>query len=113
VALLVTADEIAAVLGWPQGSDLTPLEQIAEASDKLVRRYLDPNLEPHDDHPNDKEAALAVAVQVHQSRTAPGGQMQAVDYQPVVTPNLLGPGLMLRVQGLLGPCRAYGGLVVG
>ena len=110
---LVTAGELASVLGWPDGADTTELEQICAAADKVVARMLDPDLGPHDDHDNDREAAMAVAVQIHVSRTAPGGQMQAVDFQPIVVPHLLGPGLTARVMGLLSPCRKYGGLVVG
>lgn len=114
MALLVTADELAGpdYLDWPEGADTSGLEQVCEAADKVVRRYLDPNKGPHDDHANDREAAGAVAVQIYQSRKAPGGQMQAIDYQPIMTPNLLGPGLIARVQGLLAPCRVAGGLTV-
>ena len=112
---LITASVLAgpSYLDWPAGSDVTELEPICEAADALVRRFLDPNKGPHDDHAQDMEAAGAVAVQIYSSRKAPGGQMQAVDYQPIITPNLLGPGLIARVQGLLGPCRKHGGLVVG
>jgi hypothetical protein len=110
---LVTAAELAAAIDWPAGSDTTELEQVAGAANVVVCRYLDPNLGPHAAHPNDKEAALAVAVQIYTTRTAPGGQTQSIDYQPVMVPHLLGPGLAARIQGLITPCRAYGGLVIG
>ena len=115
MALLISPETLAgpSYLDWPAGADLTELDSVCEAADKLVRRYLDPNKGPHDTHANDIEAAGAVAIQIYNSRKAPGGQMQAVDYQPIITPNLLGPGLINKVMGLLGPCRPSGGLVVG
>lgn len=109
---LVTPAELAAVLDWPDAADTADLEQVCESADAVVRRYLDPNKGPHDTHPADKEAALAVAVQIYTSRKSPGGTTQAIDYQPVITPNLLGPGLIARIQGLVSPCRRYGGMTV-
>ena len=47
-----------------------------------------------------REAALAVAVDIWQSRVAPGGQMEAVDFTP--GPYRLGRSLYSRVSGLLG-----------
>lgn len=112
-AVLVTPTELAAALGWPDSADLTELEQVCDAANEVTDRWLDPDLGPHDDHPQDKEAALAIAVQIYNTRTAPGGQSQAVDFGQVITPHLLGPGLSARVMGLLGVCRKYGGLVIG
>jgi hypothetical protein len=68
--------------------------------------------ELHDTHANCTEAALGMAVQVWQSRHAPGGQMTGSDLNPFVTPHLLGPGLISRFTGLLGPCLPYGGAVI-
>ncbi len=110
--LLVTPDELAAAMDWPAGADVTELEQVCASADRLVRDHLDPAKGPHDHHAWDKEAAMAVAVQIHTSRTAPGGTMQALDFQPVVTPTLLGPGLMRRVRGIIAPCARHGGLIV-
>ena len=109
---LVTPAELATVLDWPDGSDDTELLQICSAADRTVRNYLDPSID-HDAHANDREAAMAVAIQILQSRIAPGGQRQANDFSPVIVPHLLGPGLVARVMGLIGQCRKYGGLVVG
>jgi hypothetical protein len=47
-----------------------------------------------------REAALAVAVDIWQSRVAPGGQLEAVDFTP--GPYRLGRSLISRVSGLLG-----------
>ena len=46
-----------------------------------------------------REAALAIAVDVFQSRVAPGGQMEAVDFTP--GPYRLGRSLYTRVSGIL------------
>jgi hypothetical protein len=46
-----------------------------------------------------REAALAIAVDIFQSRVAPGGQMQGVDFTP--GPYRLGRSLFTRVSGLL------------
>jgi hypothetical protein len=56
-----------------------------------------------------KEAALAIAVDIFQSRVAPGGQIQAVDFTP--GPYRLGRSLYTRVSGLLGRWMDTGSLV--
>lgn len=52
-------------------------------------------------NPNVESAVLAVAVEVFQSRTAAGGQIEGVDF--TVSPFRLGRSLFNRVSGLLGP----------
>ena len=47
-----------------------------------------------------KEAVTAIAVDVFQSRVAPGGQTEAVDFTP--GPYRMGRSLLSRVSGLLG-----------
>lgn len=61
---------------------------------------------------NCQEAAVGIAVQVWQARYAPGGQVIGGDFQAQFTPHLLGPGLIVRYQGLLSPCMPYAGAVV-
>jgi hypothetical protein len=53
----------------------------------------------YDDIPEVREAALAIAVDVFQSRVAPGGQTEAIDFTP--GPFRLGRSLFGRVSGLL------------
>jgi hypothetical protein len=48
-----------------------------------------------------ESAVLVVSVEVFQSRTAPGGQIEGVDFSP--TPYRMGRSLYSRVAGLLGP----------
>ncbi|NDB67542.1 MAG: hypothetical protein EB015_05945 [Methylocystaceae bacterium] len=49
-----------------------------------------------------ESAIYAVSVEVFQSRTAAGGQIEGVDFTP--SPFRLGRSLFNRVSGLLGPC---------
>jgi len=63
----------------------------------------------YDDIPEVREAALAIAVDVFQSRVAPGGQMEAVDFTP--GPYRLGRSLYTRVSGLLGRWVDTGSMV--
>jgi hypothetical protein len=49
-----------------------------------------------------ESAVLAVSVEVFQSRIAPGGQIEGVDFT-TVSPYRLGRSLFNRVSGLLGP----------
>ena len=58
-----------------------------------------PSAAYYDTVPEVREAALAVAVDIFQSRVAPGGQIQAVDFTP--GPYRLGRSLFTRVSGLL------------
>lgn len=62
----------------------------------------------YEDVPEVFEAILAVAVDIWQSRVAPGGTMQAVDFQP--GPYRMGRSLVSRVQGLLAPHMDTGSL---
>jgi hypothetical protein len=63
----------------------------------------------YDGIPEIREAALAIAVDVFQSRVAPGGQIQAVDFTP--GPYRLGKSLFTRVSGLLSRWMDTGSLV--
>ena len=54
-------------------------------------------------------AALLVAVDIFQAKTAPSGGAVAVDFQP--SPYKMGQSLLSRVKGLLAPYIAVGGLV--
>jgi hypothetical protein len=63
----------------------------------------------YDGIPEVKEAALAIAVDIFQSRVAPGGQMQGVDFTP--GPYRLGRSLFTRVSGLLARWTDTGSLV--
>ena len=56
-----------------------------------------------------REACMMLAVEIWQSRVAPGGTIQGVDFQP--GPFRLGRSLIGRVQGLLAPHMDVGTMV--
>jgi hypothetical protein len=63
----------------------------------------------YQDIPSVVEAATAIAVDIFQSRIAPGGQTEAVDFTP--GPYRMGASLLSRVRGLLGRWVDTGSLV--
>ena len=73
------------------------------------RIYDAAQVDVYDDIPEVREAALAIAVDVFQSRQAPGGQINAIDFTP--GPYRLGRSLFTRVSGLLGRWTDTGSLV--
>jgi hypothetical protein len=87
------------------------LTAVGVSIDEALLPLLKPD-EDHETHENCREAALGMAVQVWQSRHAPGGQMVGADLNIVQTPHLLGAGLVSRFTGLLTPCMPYGGAVI-
>jgi hypothetical protein len=76
----------------PGLSDPQPVIPAAEV-------YLESSREFYDGIPEIREAALAIAVDVFQSRQAPGGQINAIDFTP--GPYRLGKSLFTRVSGLV------------
>ena len=109
---LVDVDVLRTTLDIPATvADDATLEAVITATEAALLPNLTDGVE-HEAHPNCSEAALGMCVQVWQARHAPGGQMVGVDLNPQATPHLLGPGLLMRFQGLLGTCLPYGGAVV-
>jgi len=94
VAVLVNATEVEVTKAHGQtpltvDHPLIPAGRIADTAQLAV----------YDTIPEVREAALAISVDVFQSRVAPGGQMEAVDFTP--GPYRLGRSLVSRVQGIL------------
>ena len=54
-------------------------------------------------------AALLIAVDIFQSKTAPSGGATAIDFQPA--PYKMGMSLLSRVKGLLAPYMSVGGMI--
>lgn len=112
MGVLVKVDDLRQVLDIPETiADDAALEKVIDATEDALTPHLSAG--DHSMHGNCTEAALGMCVQVWQARHAPGGQMVGVDLNPQSTPHLLGPGLLMRFQGLLGPCLPYGGAVIG
>ena len=112
MGVLVDVDVLRETLDLPETvADDATLEAVIDGTEAALLPQLVDGVD-HTPHPNCSEAALGMTVQVWQARHAPGGQMVGVDLNPQSTPHLLGPGLLMRFQGLLGPCLPYGGAIV-
>lgn len=96
---LVTAQELSRVIGLPPTDP--SIVSSAQASDELISLYLTRDID-HELHAKDREAALSIAVDIFQNRTASGGQAVGLEYVPM--PFRIGPALLNTVSGLLGPC---------
>jgi hypothetical protein len=105
---LVTGEELAAALDLDYDPPEEPYDQVAAAADDIVASLLTDaayELEP----PACKEAALAVAVEIFQARTAAGGQAVATDFSP--GPYRLSVWMTRRVMSLLGPYMDVKGMI--
>jgi hypothetical protein len=109
---LVTTDELrdALSIGIDDASE-SDLQRVCDATDGVILPHLVDGA--YEDVAAVREAGLAVAVQIWQARHSPGGQMVGMDLSPMMTPHLLGIGLLSRVRGLIGPYTAFGGATVG
>jgi hypothetical protein len=105
---LVTGEELATALDLDYDPPLEPFDQVAQAADDIVASLLTTaayELEPA----ACKEAALSVAVEIFQARTAAGGQAVATDFSP--GPYRLSVWMTRRVMALLGPYMNVGGMI--
>ena len=100
---VVTAADLRSVLGVSTSlySDAY-LNEIIETAEGVIIPLLKtlPTGEFYADVPVVYSAILAISVEVFQSRIAPGGQAEGVDFTP--SPYRLGRSLFNRVSGLLG-----------
>lgn len=105
---LLTSIELKQTLGV---GDLYPdeyVDQVVDAAVDLVSAYITAaalTAEPA----AVREATLAVAVDIWQSRVSPGGQMVGPDFTP--SPFRMGRNLIQKVSGLLGPYLDPEGMV--
>ena len=105
---LVTGEELAIALDLDYDPPTEPYDQVAEAADDIVASLLTDGayeLEPA----ACKEAALSVAVEIFQARTAAGGQAVATDFSP--GPYRLSVWMTRRVMSLLGPYMNVTGMI--
>lgn len=107
---LVTGEELAAALDLDYDvEDPDPvLDQVAEAADDIVAALLTDGAYELEPAPC-KEAALAVAVEIFQARTASGGQAVSVDFTP--GPYRLSVWLTRRIHALIWPYANVSGWV--
>lgn len=106
---LVTGLDLAVALDldYPGDYDAT-LDQVAEAADDIVGALLTTAAYAVEPAPC-KEAALTVAVELFQARTAAGGQAVASDFTP--GPYRLSVWLTKRVHALVMPYANVNGLI--
>jgi hypothetical protein len=106
---LVTGEELADALDLEYAEPLDAvLDQVADAADDIVGALITTGAYELE-LAACKEAALAVGIEIFQSRTAAGGQAVAVDFTP--GPYRLSVWLTRRVMSLLGPYLNVGGMV--
>lgn len=99
---IITATQLRDVLGVSENLfDDEYLDQIIDTAEGVILPMLQ-ELETGDysDDARVQSAIYTVSVEVFQSRVAPGGQIEGVDFTP--SPFRMGRSLWNRVSGLLG-----------
>lgn len=105
---LVTVATLKATLGVGNLYPDADLQQACDASIALIQNYVDATAFAAEPAAM-KEAALALAVDIWQTRTSPGGQNLAADFTP--SPWRLGKNLVTKVHGLLAPYLSIDGVL--
>jgi hypothetical protein len=105
---LVDGQELADVLDLDYATYDDALDQVAEAADDIVAALLT-TAAVTSEPAACKEAALAVAAEIWQARTASGGQAVSVDFTP--GPYRLSVWLTRRIHALIGPYMKVQGMV--
>lgn len=105
---LVTGALLADALDLDYVDASTVFDQVAGAADAIVGALLTTGAYTAAPAPC-KEAALSVAVEIFQARTAAGGQAVSVDFS--AGPYRLSVWLTRRVHALIGPYMNPGGMV--
>lgn len=108
MAVLVTPDELAAVLGMPVPNVNPDVVASCDAANAWLVKFLTPDVD-HSAHAYCKRAALEISVSMFQSPKSAGGQPVNADFTPA--PYAMGASMMRRVSGMVGPCRAVSGMV--
>ena len=104
---LVTGQDVADVLGLTYATDTAGFDQVASAASVVMVGLL--SNKDHTQHPQCVEAALSVASEMYQARTAVGGQPIATDFTP--GPYRLSVWLTRRVAALTATCQDVRGMV--
>jgi hypothetical protein len=108
MTLLVTGAELAEVLDLDYSPGDEPFDQLAEAARNIVGSIItDAALAAAP--PACREAALSVAMEMYQARTAAGGQAVSVDF--TAGPYRLSLWITKRVQAILAPYLDVRGMI--
>ena len=108
----VTGQQLADTLGLSDDYDVDPdpFDQVAGAVDDLLHELLTKESQhSHGDHYPEKEAALGIAVDLWQARTAAGGESVALDFTP--GPYRVSSAIIKRYSALLAPYMKMTGWV--
>lgn len=105
---LVTADDVARVLGMPTPTANPDVATAATGADEWLTAFLTPDID-HTAHAACRSAALEVAVNMYQAARTAGGQPVNADFTPA--PYQMGASLLRRVSGMVAPCRDVAGMV--
>lgn len=99
---IITADQLRQVLGVSENLyDDAYLDQIIDTAEGVILPMLQElEIGDYSDDARVQSAIYAVSTEVFQSRVAPGGQIEGVDFTP--SPFRMGRSLWNRVSGLLG-----------
>ena len=104
MATIVTVDQLRAILGVSTSLyNDAYLTDVVDTAESVILPMLAPLVDPETyvGVAAVESAVLAVSVEVFQSRIAPGGQIEGIDFTSV-SPYRLGRSLFNRVSGLLG-----------
>jgi hypothetical protein len=110
---IITAAQLRTVLGVSTGlySD-TQLDQIIDTAEGVISALVIPQedgLSFYADVPEIQSAVIELSVEILNSRVAPGGAQQGLDFTP--SPYRMGQSLARRISGLLSNYRDTGGMV--
>lgn len=111
---IITASELRSVLGVGSVVPDATLTQLCTAAEQAIVPHLRPKTPAgvvidYATVAVVKECLLAAAVELWKTRTAPGGQYQAVDFTP--SPWQLGRSFLDRFEGPMAPYLSTAGLV--
>lgn len=106
----VSGEQLADALDLTYLDTSDVFDQVAGAVDDLLHQLLtDEDTHAHADHYPEKEAALGIAVDLYQARTAAGGESVALDFTP--GPYRVSSAIIKRYSALLAPWMAKTGMV--
>lgn len=105
----VSGEQLADALDLTYADTPGVFDQVAGAVDDLLHQLLTDDTTHGHDHYPEKEAALGIAVDLYQARTAAGGESVALDFTP--GPYRVSSAILKRYSALLAPWMAKTGMV--
>lgn len=98
---IITATQLRGVLGVSEDLyDDEYLDQVIDTAEGVILPMLEELEDGYADNANVQSAVYAVSTEIFQSRTAAGGQIEGIDFQPSAF--RMSKSLFIKVSGLLG-----------